>query len=182
MTTGNFRYYDTILLPASNPSGYPKIISTRDKDFTGHNSFATIDALATFLYSLQYDVLRKFMDVEAHPRVKVLRFNRAIGGNDFYVERDGRCINCWSIEYGCPLNDSVDTRIMIGVEQDGSWGLVNLYSSLVIPPWGCGVKFMQDVCQAFAAGIMNGRKKEERIFVTYIIGRSWLSATLRRIP
>ena len=91
----HFQYFDEILLPASNPSGYPKIISERYNYSTGHITFAMIDALATFLYSLQYDILRKFMDVEAHPRVKVLRFNRDIGGNDIYVERDRRCISVY---------------------------------------------------------------------------------------
>ena len=44
-----------------------------------------------------------------------------------------------------------------------------------------GVNFVQDICQAFADGIMGGRKKEERILVAYITGRKWLSATLKRI-
>ncbi|KAL8910866.1 MAG: hypothetical protein Q9172_007775 [Xanthocarpia lactea] len=180
-TTGNFWYYDTFLLPASNPSGYPKIITERYNYSTGHISFAMIDALAAFLYSLQYDILGKFMDVEAHPRAKVLRFNRDIGGNDIYVERDRRCITCWSTEYGCSLNDSVDTHIIIGIARDRSWKLVNLYSSLDILRSNGGVNFVQDICQAFAAGFMNGRKKEESVFVTCIAGRNWLSATLRRI-
>ncbi|KAL8857784.1 MAG: hypothetical protein Q9178_005684 [Gyalolechia marmorata] len=177
----HFQYFDEILIPASNPSGYPKIISERYHYSTGHISFAMIDALAAFLYSLQYDILRKFMDVEAHPGVKVIRFNRDIGGNDIYVERDRRCITCWSTEYGCSLNDSVDTHIIIGIAKDGSWKLVNLYSSLDMSRSNGGVNFVQDICQAFAAGFMNGRKKEETVFVTYTAGRNWLSATLRRI-
>lgn len=115
----NFQYLDEILLPASNPSGYPKIISERYNYSTGHMAFAMIDALATFLYSLQYDILRKFMDVEAHPRMKILRLNRAIGGNDIYVERDRRCITVYPTTAG-------STQGIDYADHHGSAGLSNM--------------------------------------------------------
>lgn len=89
------QYIDTTLVPASTPSGHPKIIVDGLQTSSMQEDFNVIDAVATLLYKSEY--LAKLLDVETYRFVDVQRLNVYTRKVNLCIERRRRCITVGSL-------------------------------------------------------------------------------------
>ncbi|KAL8847640.1 MAG: hypothetical protein Q9221_007328 [Calogaya cf. arnoldii] len=179
------KYIDNKLLPASAPSGHPKIIDPKSIDVgdgpsTTNQRFNVLDAIATFLCGSRR--LSVFLDINTYQFVDIQRVNKVTGRLGLHMERRRRCVTvcldipnstrrrkdtgiltvsqCWSSEKGILPDDPVNNFLMFSIWEDGSWKLNYAHSSME-PPDDERTR-IRNICRAFADGVMLERKWEER--------------------